>query len=135
MSRHKSFIDMTGQRFGQLLAVEYMPKDKRWLIRCDCGVEFKANGFSVRAGLVKTCGHGRRHDMVGMRFGRLTVVERHGTSLGGTYTWRCQCDCGDVSNVDGNSLRNGYTKSCGCLRAELSAQRIAKVCLRRKIAA
>ena len=58
-------------------------------------------------------------DLTGQRFGRLTVL-----SLGekkGKYTgafWRCQCDCGNIVTVPGNSLRREETRSCGCLRAD-----------------
>lgn len=59
-------------------------------------------------------------DMTGIRIGRLTVLER-GERMGnrtGAY-WRCKCDCGSVVIVYGAELRNGYTKSCGCLRLDM----------------
>ena len=37
--------------------------------------------------------------------------------------WNCMCDCGKRFVADGASLRNGKTKSCGCLRSELSSKR------------
>lgn len=54
--------------------------------------------------------------MRGRRYGRWTVLEHVTGSL-----WRCRCDCGTERNVAGWSLRNGDTRSCGCLRAELMA--------------
>lgn len=30
--------------------------------------------------------------------------------------WECQCDCGNVFVAIGENLKNGHTKSCGCLR-------------------
>ena len=30
--------------------------------------------------------------------------------------WICECECGNVIIVCGANLRNGHTKSCGCLR-------------------
>lgn len=38
-------------------------------------------------------------------------------------TWACKCDCGNNVIVNGVYLRNGDTKSCGCLRNELSGNR------------
>lgn len=32
--------------------------------------------------------------------------------------WLCQCDCGNIVEVLGYSLKSGYTKSCGCLHEE-----------------
>lgn len=29
--------------------------------------------------------------------------------------WKCQCDCGNVVSIIGSTLRNGDSKSCGCL--------------------
>lgn len=32
--------------------------------------------------------------------------------------WLCQCDCGNIVEVLGYSLKSGHTKSCGCLHEE-----------------
>lgn len=53
-------------------------------------------------------------DLTGKRFGRLTVVFREGADKHKKVTWRCKCDCGKVIVTEGQSLRNGDTKSCGC---------------------
>jgi DNA-binding XRE family transcriptional regulator len=54
-------------------------------------------------------------DLVGKRFGRLTVMHMAGQNKHGQHRWLCQCDCGGVSTVVGTSLRRGTTRSCGCL--------------------
>lgn len=61
-------------------------------------------------------------DMTGQRFGRLTVIERHGTK-GGHAAWLCECTCGNTVIVDGKFLRMGATQSCGCYRKECAAER------------
>jgi len=61
---------------------------------------------------------GKPLNLVGERFGRLLVQEREGTDAGGNSTWWCLCLCGNRKVVDAQSLRNGGTKSCGCLRLE-----------------
>lgn len=55
-------------------------------------------------------------DLTNKRFGRLTVVGRSFCEQGykGTF-WDCDCDCGNSVRVDGWNLRQGFTKSCGCL--------------------
>lgn len=63
-------------------------------------------------------------DLTGRRFGRLTVLERVGTYKNendpciAMPTWRCRCDCGEETVVIGNNLRQGMTRSCGCLRRD-----------------
>ena len=53
-------------------------------------------------------------DMVGRRFGRLTVIEEAGRKRK-EVTWKCKCDCGAETVVTGYYLRSGHTQSCGCL--------------------
>lgn len=60
----------------------------------------------------------RRIDLTNKRFSRLTVVAFAGKSKNGNAMWLCHCDCGKEVTVDGYLLRNGNTKSCGCLRRE-----------------
>jgi hypothetical protein len=54
-------------------------------------------------------------DLIGQRFGKLTVLDRHGKTPAGQYTYRCICDCGKESIARTGCLRNGHTKSCGCM--------------------
>jgi hypothetical protein len=79
---------------------------------------------------------GRFVDLTGQHFGRLTVIERAGSYRPhGKYgnhsepLWRCLCDperggCGKETFVIAHNLKNGSTKSCGCLGAELAAERL-----------
>lgn len=52
-------------------------------------------------------------DLLGLRFGMLTVTGDSGTMRGRPH-WACRCDCGGVSTVSSANLRKGTTKSCGC---------------------
>lgn len=60
-------------------------------------------------------------DMIGQRFGLLTV-EREATAeetahiKNRGYYYFCRCDCGNTTIIRGVNLRNGSTKSCGCMR-------------------
>ena len=53
-------------------------------------------------------------DLTGQRFGRLTVIKRVENN-GKKVMWLCRCDCGNETTVFSGYLRNGDTKSCGCL--------------------
>lgn len=59
-------------------------------------------------------------DLSGQRFGRLVVISRH-ENLGKHVRWSCVCDCGGSVTVSSTHLRTGHTKSCGCVRKEISS--------------
>lgn len=61
-------------------------------------------------------------DLAGRTFGRLTVISRH--PCNGIVRWQCSCKCGGTAIVASVALKNGYTKSCGCLRRETSKKRM-----------
>lgn len=61
----------------------------------------------------------KEYKMIGKRFSRLIVVEElKSRSKDGDKVYKCHCNCGNYVNVIGKHLRNGNTKSCGCLRNE-----------------
>lgn len=61
------------------------------------------------------------NDLSGQTFGRLTVTKDIGRTKTGSVLWQCRCDCGETSVVRAGNLRNGHTKSCGCVRQETAA--------------
>lgn len=61
-------------------------------------------------------------DLTKQKFGKLTVIKRakdyispNGNKM---IMWLCKCDCGKEVITQGNGLKNGHTKSCGCLQKE-----------------
>lgn len=68
--------------------------------------------------------------LIGQRFGRLVVESRASNDSGTVRSrsrWHCVCDCGTRVIALGNSLRCGYTRSCGCLRRETAGRRNVNV--------
>ena len=57
---------------------------------------------------------GRALDLIGKKFGYLTVIEKTQKRKNGCIVWKCKCDCGNITEVVGTYLKNGNTKSCGC---------------------
>lgn len=51
----------------------------------------------------------------GQRYGKLTIVSRHGTGKLGVILWNCICDCGNSTIARQGNLRTGHTSSCGCI--------------------
>lgn len=62
-------------------------------------------------------------DLSGKVFERWTVLGRDPETphrSGIAAKWICKCDCGIVRSVGGGRLRNGGSKSCGCLAKEVA---------------
>lgn len=57
-------------------------------------------------------------DITGQRFGRFTVIRKAYTRKGIAY-WECKCDCGNVFCSQSRKIREGLTRSCGCLAKDL----------------
>ena len=138
-------IDLTGKRFGRLVVLkrsgQRAPNNQlMWECRCDCGNIVVKRGDALRSGQTLSCGclaheahlkagvNLQRHrvskviDLTGQRFGRLTVIERGPNSPHGSARWYCKCDCGKETLTTTAKLRNGTTRSCGCLGLEHATQ-------------
>lgn len=53
-------------------------------------------------------------DLVGKRFGYLTVISRTENNKNGNTQWLCKCDCGKTKVALGYDLTHGRTTTCGC---------------------
>lgn len=62
-------------------------------------------------------------DLTGKRFGRLIAAYSTGSNNQGNSMWFCQCDCGNTIVVNSQNLKNGHTKSCGCWKSAVTAER------------
>jgi hypothetical protein len=121
--------DLTNQRFIHLLVLERAPnigKDTHcaWLCRCDCGNIITVRGYQLTSGKKTHCGCKTKSniiDLTGKTFGRLTVLKRVGLDQSKNVLWLCRCECGKEITVKSPSLRNGRTRSCGCLKLEKNA--------------
>jgi hypothetical protein len=140
-------IDLTGQRFGKLVVIErtIKPDNKKkksswWLCQCDCKNVVVFDGFSLSSGHTKSCGCSRLGkgvvDITGQKFGKLTAVEtvRRLNEKSGKYQllWRCKCDCGNETIVDGYQVRNGHTSSCGLCYSNLVGQKFGSLTVMRE---
>lgn len=54
-------------------------------------------------------------DMIGQKFGKLTVVSRACNDKKGQAQWYCECECGGSTITTRYNLISGQTKSCGCI--------------------
>jgi len=57
-------------------------------------------------------------DLTGMSFGRLKVLNKESKNKFNRWVWLCLCSCSSNITVDGQGLRAGSTKSCGCFNSD-----------------
>lgn len=131
---YNSAINLTGQRFGRLVVVERAGSSEYhralWKCKCDCGNEVCVVSESLRNGATQSCGclhselvsQKQTIDLIGLRFGKLTVLERVSEIGAQKVKYRCICDCGNETVTDRGGLCNGTTKSCGCYQKERASE-------------
>ena len=136
------YINLSGQRFGRLIALS--PTEFRqettggvyWRCKCDCGNYVNVLSSHLRSGATQSCGCYRIQrlreesivDLTGQRFGKLLVEKLLPYSkLDDGVQWECLCDCGNRCAVNGNRLKSGLKKSCGCLSTSYGAYLIEKI--------
>ena len=111
--------DLTGQRFGRLVALEPVGRNKGhkilWKCQCDCGKEIVVSSDHLLRGCTKSCGCLKPLHLAGQRFGRLVAIKKVGQKRNKRFVWLCKCDCGNYTEVVGSDLIRGQTQSCGCL--------------------
>jgi len=118
------YFNPIGERYGSLVITGVTKVGKLGgvntvHVKCDCGNERDANYALLRRGVIKTCGikcpyvetfrKKKGKVEIGMRFGKLTVIDRNYE----TRKWVCKCDCGNITEVNGSNLIRGLTTSCG----------------------
>ena len=65
-------------------------------------------------------------DLSGRRYRRLTVIKLSHRDARGTIHWLCRCDCETHIIVGRGDLQQGRTRSCGCLKKEITRLRSTK---------
>ncbi len=126
------YEDLTGQRFGRLVAIEATDRviDRRrvWKCQCDCGNIHYTTNHSLKRGDCKSCGCLNKEqitalgksnslDITGQKFGKLTAIKKLDEKFNWSQScvWLCQCDCGNTTKATVSALRSGNITSCGCI--------------------
>lgn len=132
MSGH--ILNLIGQKFGNLTVLSRVGSigDKKkisvWLCQCACGNFVKKNRptlLSKHKGIM-SCGcisikWWQKHtEIIGKRFGKLTVIRDSGERYRSTRQrlYECLCDCGNTVKKVRNYFSDNANavKSCGCAR-------------------
>jgi hypothetical protein len=56
-----------------------------------------------------------RKPIIGLKFGKLTVISLSYIKKNGESYYNCLCDCGKTKAIGSGYFKRGGTKSCGCL--------------------
>jgi len=117
-------IDITGIKFNNLTAIRYIENRGKnskayWLFKCVCGKEVVLRCSAVKTGVTKSCGCSRRKDIAGKKFNMLTAIKFSHRKNKNTY-WLFKCVCGNIKKIDYGSVKNGSTKSCGCISLSIN---------------
>lgn len=124
MPTSPKFENLVGRRFSLLTVRGFAGMRSArayWKCQCDCGNDTVAASNHLKRGSVQSCGcllSARKVDLTGRKFTRWTVLgpgkrDRH---------WICRCRCGNEEEVYASSLTDKLSRSCGCIRDEVSAK-------------
>lgn len=139
-------LDLTNKKFGKLTAIKPAEphispsgrKRSQWFCVCDCTKTLTVLTESLTSGHTRSCGCIRKDNgwrktekIIGEKYGKLTILKRVEDTRDVSrkvVRYECLCDCGNTVIVDSEHLKNGSTKSCGCLRHDnLIGQRFGKL--------
>lgn len=132
MSNVISRTDLSGKIFGELTVIKRVEpivnkngrKIQRWLCQCSCGNTCIIRHGNLTSGTSTSCGCVKRiltsnrklENLIGNKYGELTVLKRASNIGGKRVKWLCQCSCGRQTIVEGANLKQGNTTSCGCMK-------------------
>lgn len=121
--RKTNALNQLNKRFGILTVIEIKKEKKTWfaICKCDCGntKKYRVSNlrFQIGCGCLSSCSL----DLKGQIFSFLTVKELVPSKGDWTKWWRCDCKCGNVTEVRSHHLLKKRIKSCGCYKANLRA--------------
>ena len=125
-----------GVCFGQLKVVSPAEPPEGssgnwWLVKCSCGFgPYRIKGTTLQSKSSTRCDScGRKEkaktqrrqllsEVLSTTYGRLTPLRYWGTTRKNFVKILCVCECGKQWITESKSLKEGNTKSCGCLKAE-----------------
>lgn len=121
--------DFINKKFGEFEVLSFSRKNdkgvKLYNCKCSCGNIVEVNCYNLKNGASTNCGCKRnnklstmaRKNIIGKKFGKLTVIKEIGVNNNGKVTHLCKCDCGNEIIATTGSLTSGHTISCGCVKS------------------
>lgn len=114
-----------GMTFGNWKVIKFDHTNdhriKYFLCKCKiCGTIKPVRGTSLINGTSTACSKQCQNSLVGLTFGRWKALK---VDKSKPRNYICQCECGTIKSVFSGSLKQGTSKSCGCLRVQHSKER------------
>jgi hypothetical protein len=127
------YEDFSGKKIGKLSIIKRTKKRPGtwWLAKCECGGYLNLTAEVIRRGKIKSCGcsHGgsEADDLVGKKFGVITVISKCNKYKIGHPRWVCQCDCGNLCEYSSQTLKNKTSfKKCKSKKCSCKTRKIIK---------
>ena len=135
----QNFKNLVGYETDYLKVISRAPNGSNYRTRWNCLCKI-CNEYCVKytrnidrdkgCGCTKNqnIGNALRKDLSNKKFGKLTAIEYAGKSnISGNAIWKCQCECGNICEVDSNNLSSSHTYSCGCIKYSIGIQNILSI--------
>lgn len=113
--------------------VEKRGKNRCFLCQClICNNEYEVHYGNLTSKnnsfCCNPCSKSRRfeinaNELIGRKFGRLTVISKHSQDNSDKWQYLCRCECGNEKVIRGADLKNGKVLSCGCYKNEKTIER------------
>lgn len=140
--------NLSGLKFGRLtvLFLDHIDDKGNQIWKCECSCDqhniINVNRKYLINGITRSCGclvkEARKvpnsgqfkpsidpTDIIGKRFGKLTILSIDDTHQGNHYYYNCKCDCGNIISKRRNSILDAKeTPSCGCYKIEKASSDI-----------
>ena len=126
----KKSKSISGAKFGAFVVLSKLIHKKikdHYMCKCECGKDVCISYEQLKT--LDDCGCGlggfyvekeptrrrTKENLAGHLFGRLRVIEKDLSKEYRDEHWTCQCICGNITSTTKSNLKNGLTKSCGCM--------------------
>lgn len=130
----REYINLIGNKYGKLTVTEFVGynkgKERLWKCQCDCGNTTQLTTSRIdRVNGTKSCGCLKKThfvDLTGQKFNHLTILKLTGKNKHNCFMYDAVCECGKIINCEGNDIKSGRIKSCGCTRFSTYHERYIK---------
>jgi hypothetical protein len=109
-----------GDQFCNWTVINNTNKKNIFICKCTCENIKEMSSHQLRSQKGKYCrkcmgksiSEKNTKDLTGLKFGKLTVLNKVGSSKNRKTLWLCLCDCGNYRETEGSVLTCGMLKSC-----------------------